>query len=64
MCLRCKVPGHFIKNCPHNDDKDYDEGKSKGVPRDFVWKNAMVNPEKFKETMYKTMKSISHGLGA
>ena len=58
------MAGHHIKNCPRNDDKDYDEAKRKGVPTIYVWKDAMVNPEHFKKSMYKTMKSISHGVGA
>ncbi len=39
ICHRCNQPGHFINNCPTNDDPTYDIHKVKkatGIPRAFL----------------------------
>ena len=40
ICLRCGKPGHSIKNCPTNRDKNLESGrrikKCSGIPRSFL----------------------------
>uniref|UniRef100_A0A803TRV2 RB binding protein 6, ubiquitin ligase n=1 Tax=Anolis carolinensis TaxID=28377 RepID=A0A803TRV2_ANOCA len=39
-CFRCGKPGHYIKICPTNGDKNFESGprikKSTGIPRSFM----------------------------
>jgi len=32
-CKRCGIKGHFINDCPKNNDRNYDPSRSKGVPK-------------------------------
>uniref|UniRef100_A0A8C3JF97 RBBP6 ligase n=1 Tax=Calidris pygmaea TaxID=425635 RepID=A0A8C3JF97_9CHAR len=40
ICFRCRKPGHYIKNCPTNGDKNFKPipriKKSTGIPRSFL----------------------------
>ncbi|KAL9053405.1 MAG: hypothetical protein Q9162_004775 [Coniocarpon cinnabarinum] len=40
VCHRCRKPGHFIQNCPTNNDTNYDNGprvkRTTGIPRSFL----------------------------
>lgn len=58
ICFRCNVKGHFVKDCPKNNDRNFDPSRFKGVPKNQQWRVAIVNPEIFKDTMHKTMKSL------
>ena len=58
VCNRCGVPGHYIHDCPKNNDKNYDPSKFKGVPKNQQWQVATANPEQFRANMDKTMRSL------
>ena len=32
ICKRCQEKGHYIHDCPKNNDKDYDQINQKGIP--------------------------------
>ena len=64
VCHRCGAPGHFKKWCPTNSDPDYDEVNKSGITANNKWIIATLNPEKFKEDMNKTMKSLVKNVGA
>ena len=58
VCNRCHVPGHFIHDCPKNNDPNYDPSRYKGVPKSLVWRNANACPEWFMNDMQKVMQSL------
>ena len=33
VCVRCGIPGHFVRDCPTNNDRNFDPSRFKGVPR-------------------------------
>ncbi|TRM65599.1 DWNN domain-containing protein [Schizophyllum amplum] len=47
VCYRCGQKGHWIKDCPTNNDRDYDNRprikRTTGIPRSFL--KAVENPE-------------------
>lgn len=54
ICNRCKKPGHYIKDCPTNNDKNFDPCNVKGVPTNMQGKNIMDVPSQtFKENRHK-----------
>ena len=58
VCHRCNEKGHHIKNCPKNNDKNYDQVKKKGTPAMLLWQYASVRPERFVLGMQDTMRGI------
>ena len=58
VCKRCWKPGHFIHDCPTNNDKNYDAGKFGGVPKKEIGKVFMANPVEFMKKMDKRMRSL------
>ena len=32
LCERCKIPGHYIRDCPHNGNPMYNVSQRKGIP--------------------------------
>lgn len=58
VCNRCGIAGHYIADCPKNNDKNYDPSKFKGVPRNQQWRVATVNPEQFRLNQDKRMRSL------
>ncbi|XP_046854784.1 E3 ubiquitin-protein ligase RBBP6-like isoform X2 [Xenia sp. Carnegie-2017] len=54
MCFRCRKPGHWIQNCPKNNDPNYDLKirRTTGIPKSFLrpaekpgQKGALLVPE-------------------
>jgi len=57
-CKRCGIKGHYIVDCPKNNDRNFDPSRFKGVPKNQQWRVSIVNKEMFMATMDKTMKSL------
>ena len=57
QCDRCKVPGHYIRDCPHNGNPLYDPSQRKGIPVAHLWKNTIA-PEQFQRERGQVHKSL------
>ena len=38
LCERCFKPGHYIANCPTNDDEYFDQSNKHGIPLTELWR--------------------------
>ena len=58
ICKRCHEKGHWVQDCPKNNDVDYEPAKNQGIPKQMQWEQAAANPDEFMKNMNKTMKSL------
>ena len=57
-CNRCHEKGHYIKDCPTNNDPEYEPARNQGIPKSQLFASATATSEEFQKTMNKTMKSL------
>ena len=57
LCERCKVPGHYIRDCPRNGDPLYNPSQRKGIPTTHLWRS-IITPEEFQKARGLVHKSL------
>eukprot|EP00347_Sterkiella_histriomuscorum_P012081 403369963 len=59
VCIRCKIKGHHVKDCPTNFDPTYDPYQGKGVPKEQVWKRDLgISNQEFLDNKHKVFRDI------
>lgn len=43
LCDRCKQPGHYIQDCPTNENQLFEPYKPSGVPMSQIWRQNGTN---------------------
>ncbi len=59
ICHRCKIKGHWIQDCPTNNDPKFDPVGNKGQPKNHLWENIFnVHSQRFLKKREKVIRGL------